>query len=140
MPRDYWLRIALFAGGWSVRDGNQFPVILMYEHYPNVEGNPGMEEVGGYYVGRPKNWRDYYEIAEQQCAEIIGAPENPHQLDPDYGHIWKTVCGLNYNEYNENLFEVANGVGYSGDIGTLMGRAMDGGIGYGSRGFGGSYV
>lgn len=32
-----------------------------------------MEEVGGYYVGRPKNWRDYYEIAEQQCAEIIGA-------------------------------------------------------------------
>lgn len=80
---------------------------------------------------------DYYEIAEQQCAEIIGAPENPHQLDPDYGHIWKTVCGLNYNEYNENLFEVANGVGYSGDIGTLMGRAMDGGIGYGSRGFGG---
>ena len=61
-------------------------------------------------------------------------------MDPDYGHIWKTVCGLNYNEYNENLFEVANGVGYSGDIGTLMGRAMDGGIGYGSRGFGGSYV
>ena len=47
---------------------------------------------------------------------------------------------MNYNEYNENLFEVANGVGYSGDIGTLMGRAMDGGIGYGSRGFGGSYV
>lgn len=64
-----------------------------------------MEEVGGYYVGRPKNWRDYYEIAEQQCAEIIGAPENPHQLDPDYGHIWKTVCGLNYNEYNENLLK-----------------------------------
>jgi len=133
-------RIALFAGGWSVRDGNQFPDDSNVEHYSNVEGNPGMEEVGGYYVGRPKNWRDYYEIAEQQCAEIIGAPENPHQLDPDYGHIWKTVCGLNYNEYNENLFEVANGVGYSGDIGTLMGRAMDGGIGYGSRGFGGSYV
>ena len=71
---------------------------------------------------------------------MIGSPENPHHLDPDYGNIWKTVCGLGYNSANENLFEVANGVGYSGDIGTLMGREMDGSIGYGSRGFGGSYV
>lgn len=93
-----------------------------------------MEEVGEYFIGRPANWRDYYEIAEQQCAEIIGDPENPHRLDPDYGDIWKSVCGLKANTYNENLFEVANGVGYSGDIGTLMGRAMDGNLGYGQRG------
>lgn len=132
-------RIALFAGGWSVRDGNAFDDTNV-EHYPNIEGNPGMEETNGFYVGRPKNWRDYYEIAEQQCAELIADPENPHALDPDYGDIWKTVCGLGYNAYNENLFEVANGVGYSGDIGTLMGRAMDGNIGYGQRGFGGTYV
>lgn len=132
-------RIALFAGGWSVRDGNAFDDTNV-EHYPNVEGNPGMEETNGFYVGRPKNWRDYYEVAEQQCAELIADPENPHTLDPDYGDIWKTVCGLGYNAYNENLFEVANGVGYSGDIGTLMGRAMDGNIGYGQRGFGGTYV
>lgn len=133
-------RIALTAGGWSVRDGNQFPGDSNVEHYPNVENNPGMAEVGSYYIGRPKNWRDYYELAEQQCAEIIGDPLNPHALDPDYGNIWKGVCGLKYNTYNENMFEVANGVGYSGDIGTLMGRPMDGGLGYGSRGFGGSYV
>ena len=132
-------RIALFAGGWSVRDGNAFDDTNV-EHYPNIEGNPGMEETNGCYVGRPKNWRDYYEIAEQQCAELIADSENPHALDPDYGDIWKTVCGLGYNAYNENLFEVANGVGYSGDIGTLMGRAMDGNIGYGQRGFGGTYV
>lgn len=132
-------RIALFAGGWSVRDGNQFSDANV-EHYPNTEGNPGMEEMNGYYVGRPKDWKKYYEIAEQQCAEIINDPQNPHHLDPDYGDIWKSVCHLDYNKYNENLFEVANGVGYSGDIGTLMGRAMDGGIGYGSRGFGGTYV
>lgn len=132
-------RIALFAGGWSVRDGNAFDDTNV-EHYPNIEGIPGMEETNGFYVGRPKNWRDYYEIAEQQCAELIADSENPHALDPDYGDIWKTVCGLGYNAYNENLFEVANGVGYSGDIGTLMGRAMDGNIGYGQRGFGGTYV
>ena len=101
-------RIALFAGGWSVRDGNAFDDTNV-EHYPNIEGNPGMEETNGFYVGRPKNWRDYYEIAEQQCAELIADPENPHALDPDYGDIWKTVCGLGYNAYNENLFEVANG-------------------------------
>ena len=118
-------RIALFAGGWSVRDGNQFPDNGKVERYPNTEGNPGMAEVNGYYIGRPVNWRDYYEIAAQQCAELIGDPENPHQLDPDYGDIWKTVCADQYNKYNENMFEVANGVGYSGDIGTLMG-ASDG--------------
>lgn len=133
-------RIALFAGGWSVRDGNQFPDNGKVEHYPNTEGNPGMAEVNGYYIGRPLNWRDYYEIAAQQCAELIGDPENPHQLDPDYGDIWKTVCADQYNKYNENMFEVANGVGYSGDIGTLMGRQMDGNLGYGQRGFGGTYV
>ncbi|GAB6119145.1 RagB/SusD family nutrient uptake outer membrane protein [Dysgonomonas termitidis] len=132
-------RIALFAGGWSLRDGNNFSDANV-EHYPNTENNPGMAEVNGYYIGRPKNWRDFYEIAEQQCAEMIGSAENPHRLDPDYGNIWKTVCGLGYNSSNENLFEVANGVGYSGDIGTLMGRGIDGGLGYGSRGFGGTYV
>lgn len=133
-------RIALFAGGWSIRDGNQFPNDANVEHYPNVENNQGMEEMNNYYVGRPKDWKRYYEIAEQQCAEIIGDPLNPHKLDPDYGNIWKSVCHLDYNPYNENLFEVANGVGYSGDIGTLMGRTMDGSLGYGSRGFGGTYV
>jgi hypothetical protein len=71
---------------------------------------------------------------------MIADSENPHQLDPDYGDIWKSVCGLKYNAFKENLFEVANGVGYSGDIGTLMGRGMDGELGYGSRGFGGNYV
>lgn len=46
-------RIALFAGGWSVRDGNAFDDTNV-EHYPNIEGNPGMEETNGFYVGRPK--------------------------------------------------------------------------------------
>lgn len=132
-------RIALFAGGWSIRDGNQFPDTNV-EHYPNAEANPGMAETGGFYVGRSKDWRKFYEIAERECGELIGDAENPHRLDPDYGNIWKTVCGESYSFYNENMLEVANGVGQSGDIGTLMGRRMDGNIGYGQRGFGGTYV
>lgn len=131
-------RIALFAGGWSVRDGNQFTDDSNIEHYPT--GVAGMGEMNGFYVGRVKNWKDYYKIAEQQCAEIIGDGQNPHQLDPDYGHIWSTVCHLDYNGFGENMFEVANGLGYSGDVGTLMGREMDGNIGFGNTGWGASYV
>ena len=130
-------RIALFAGGWSVRDGNQFADDSNVEHYS--ETKQGMGELNGFYVGRPKKWRDYYIIAEQQCAEIIGDIQNPHQLDPDYGDIWKTVNHLDYNGYGENMFEVANGMGYSGDVGTLMGREMDGNL-FGNTGWGSSYV
>ena len=132
-------RIALFAGGWSVRDGNQFSDKNV-EHYPNTENNPGMAEMNGYYVGRPKNWKEYYEIAEQQCAELIGSSESPHSLDPDYGHIWKTVCGLEFNEAGENLFEIAMGMGYTGNIGAIFGRGQDGNIGMGVRGFGSTYA
>ncbi len=130
-------RIALFAGGWSVRDGNQFTDDSNVEHYPAAVS--GMEELNGFFIGRPKNWQEYYAIAEQQCAEIIGDAQNPHKLDPDYGDIWKTVNHLDYNAYNENLFEVANGMGYSGDVGTLMGREMDGNL-FGNTGWGSSYV
>lgn len=133
-------RACLMAGGWSLRDGNQFPDDSNIEHYPATAATPGMTETNGYYIGRVKDWQRYYEIAEQQCAEIIGSTQNPHHLESDYGNIWKAVCGLGYSLSNENLFEVGMGVGHTGDVGALMGRALDGDIGYGSRGFGGNYV
>lgn len=126
-------RVALFAGGWSLRDGNLFPSATI-EHHPSIP------EMGNYFVGRTKDWRDYYQIAEKQCAEMIGDTENPHSLDPDYEDIWKTVCGQKTNSFNENLFEVAFGLGNNGDIGSLMGYSVDGNTKYGTRGFGGSYV
>jgi len=126
-------RVALFAGGWSLRDGNLFPG-------KDLEHNPNIPETGGYYVGRVKNWRDYYRIASQQTAEIIGNPANPHHLDSEYENIWKTVCGLQQNTSNENLYEVAFGLGNNGDIGSLMGYEVAANSKYGSRGFGGTYV
>lgn len=110
-------RVSLFAGGWSVRDANQFPD-------QNVEKHTRIAETGGFYTGRRSNWRDYYAIAEEACARIIGDGANPHKLDPDYGNIWKTVCHLELNPFNENLFEVAMGMGQVGDIGNLMGYSM----------------
>lgn len=126
-------RAALFAGGWSLRDATMFPGSTA-EHHPDIQ------EVNGYYVGRPKNWKEYYAIAAQQTAEVLGSPDNPHQLDPNFQNIWETVCGGQQNVYNENLFEVAFGMGNNGDIGSLMGYGVSGNTRYGTRGFGGSYV
>ena len=126
-------KVALYAGGWSLRDGNLFP-------NADVEHHPTIQEENGYYVGRAKNWRDYYQIAAQQTAEILGSSAHPHTLDPSYENIWKTVCNLQQNAYNENLFEVAFGLGNNGDIGSLMGYEVASNTKYGSRGFGGSYV
>lgn len=126
-------KVALFAGGWSLRDGNLFPG-------KDLEHNPNIPEANGYYVGRVKNWREYYQIASQQTAEVLGSAANPHKLDPDYENIWKTVCGLKQNPHNENLFEIAFGIGNNGDIGSLMGYEVAGASKYGSRGFGGTYA
>lgn len=127
-------RVALFAGGWSVRDANQFSDA-------NVEHHPRIADLNGYYTGRRKDWKKYYEIAEQACASVIGSADNPHKLDPDYGDIWKTVCRLDLNSYNENLFEVAMGMGQVGDIGNLMGYGMGTNTKYtNGRSMGGNYV
>ncbi|WP_187263730.1 RagB/SusD family nutrient uptake outer membrane protein [Pontibacter beigongshangensis] len=126
-------RVALFAGGWSLRDGNIFS-------NSTAEHHPAIPESNRFFVGRAQNWREYYQIAAQQSAEIIGASENPHTLDPNYQNIWESVCGQRQNSSNENLFEIAFGLGNNGDIGSLMGYAVDGNSKYGTRGFGGSYV
>jgi len=126
-------RVALFAGGWSLRDGNLFSG-------KDLEHHPSIPEASGYFVGRVKNWRDYYRIASQQTAEVIGSAANPHHLDPDYENIWKSVCGMQQNVNNENLYEVAFGLGNNGDIGSLMGYEVAANSKYGSRGFGGTYV
>ncbi len=125
-------RTALFAGGWSIRDRNQFPETT-------AEVNPNIPEVNGYFTGRCTNWKDYYEIAAQKCAEIIGDPSNPHHLD-DFENLWKTVNQLQNNAVNENLFEVAFGLSQNGDIGNLIGMRLDGGSKYGAIALGGGNV
>jgi len=127
-------KVALFAGGWSLRDANLFP----YQS-ESLEHNTTIAESNGYFVGRVKNYKDYYDIAAQQCAEIIGNKNNPHNLD-DFENLWKTVNKLQLNTVNENLFEVAFGLGQNGDIGSLIGMNLGDGTSYGTRGLGGSNV
>jgi hypothetical protein len=125
-------RAALFAGGWSIRDRNQFPETT-------AEVHPDIPEVNGYFTGRCKNWTEYYKIVTQKCAEIIGDSENPHRLD-DFENLWKTINQLQYNSVNENLFEVAFGLSQNGDIGNLIGMRLDAGSKYGAISLGGGNV
>ncbi len=69
---------------------------------------------------RPDNWRSFYELANQKCKEIID--KGTHQLNPSYVNIWKNINALKLDPtYNENLFEVALGLGQSGEIGYSIG-------------------
>ena len=126
-------KASLFAGGWSLRDGNIFAD-------SKAEHNTKIPEQGNFFVGRPQNWKEYYQIAADACAKMIGSTENPHALDPSYIDIWKSVCGQLQNPAKENLFEVAFGMGQNGDIGSLMGYSVAGNSKFGTRSFGGSYV
>lgn len=127
-------RVALFAGGWSLRDANLFA----YQEQ-SLEHNPDVAEMNGCFLGRVKNYKEYYAIAAEQCADIIGSKDNPHGLD-DFENLWKTVNNLQLNTVNENLFEVAFGLGQNGDIGSLIGMNLGDGTSYGTRGLGGSNV
>lgn len=89
-------RIALFRGGYSIRN------------------KPG------YPTERVSNWREYYELARQKCQEVM--QQGPHKLNNSYLEIWKKLCRLELDAtFNENLFEVAFGLGRSGEMGYSIG-------------------
>src|SRR5690606_5418336 len=53
---------------------------------------------------RGRNWEAYYEIARQECKEIMESGQ--HQLNPDFEDIWKTICSYGMDlSYKEVLFE-----------------------------------
>ncbi|ASB48049.1 RagB/SusD family nutrient uptake outer membrane protein [Alkalitalea saponilacus] len=89
-------RMALYRGGYSIRNKAGFP------------------------TERGDNWEYYYEIANQQCREIMES--GVHGLNPSYINIWKTLNSLEVDaNFNENLFEVAHGLGQHGEMGYSIG-------------------
>lgn len=124
-------RIALAAGGWSLRDGNAFP-----KTNTQIVKHPDIPEHNGFYTARVSDVLrgEYYKIAVQQCADLIGDAANPHKLDPSYIDIWKMVCQYQYNSFNENLFQFPYGMAQNGDVlGNLMGYGTAGGDKWGRR-------
>lgn len=89
-------RISLSAGGYSLRD------------------KPG------YPMERRSDWRDFYELANRQTKEII--EKGVHQLNPSYINIWKNLNSLKFEtSFNENMYEVAMGLGQNGEMGYSVG-------------------
>jgi hypothetical protein len=90
-------RIALFRGGYSLRNRN-----------------------GSFVTERGSDWQKYYELAHKKCQEIM--TQGVHKLNTAYVDIWKKLCSLQLDAtYQENLFEVANGLGRSGEMGYSIG-------------------
>jgi starch-binding outer membrane protein, SusD/RagB family len=90
-------RIALYRGGYSLRNRN-----------------------GSYVTERGSNWEKYYALARTKCQEIM--TQGVHRLNASYVDIWKKLCSLQLDATNqENLFEVANGLGRSGEMGYSIG-------------------
>ncbi len=89
-------RIALSAGGYSLRDKS------------------------GYPMERRSDWLDFYKIANKECSEIMA--KGKHNVNPSYVDVWKKVNALKLETaYNENLYEVAFGLGETGELGYSIG-------------------
>ena len=86
---------------------------------------------GGYSLRRESNqmerrndYLDYYRIARDQCREIILSGE--HSLNPDYEDVFRTHCeGALDTEYGESMWEVAMGLGVSGEVCYYIGSKSD---------------
>ncbi|MCX6209499.1 MAG: RagB/SusD family nutrient uptake outer membrane protein [Bacteroidetes bacterium] len=92
-------RIALFAGGYSLRGA------------------------AGAALGTMKRRDDYliyYQIAKKECADIM--LNGSHKLNPDYKNLWKEQVGKRavVDPENELLFQVT-GIGGTGNGDTKLG-------------------
>ena len=69
---------------------------------------------------RGRNWEEYYQIANQECREIMESGR--HQLNNSFENVFKTLH--NYQQettYKEVLFEIAYGRLYSGRVAYSIG-------------------
>jgi len=97
-------RIALARGGYSLR----------------VEA--GMQ--------RSADYLDYYQIARDQCWEIMEQGEN--HLNPVYEDVFRNHCEyILDSDYGESMWEVGLGQYRSGEVGYYVGNKIDGSSRYG---------
>lgn len=101
-------RIALFAGGYSLRGTSGTSLGTME---------------------RRANYIDYYQIAKKECTEIMA--NGSHQLNPSYTDLWKIQVGkrVSVDPHNELLFQVTGIGGTSLEdtkLGYYNGPKLDG--------------
>lgn len=114
---------ALTRAGFSIREASK----AGYE-------NLGVEDAtlkdycdATYPTQRPaKADRDkYYKIAATATAAVITSGK--HKLNPSFEDEWYQINQLNLDKkYQENLFEIANGIGVTGELGYTIGKRING--------------
>jgi hypothetical protein len=87
-------RIALFRGGWSLRNDGE--------------------------MKRGSNYLEYYKIARDECADLM-ANRSQHDLNPNFEDIWRKVTSFTYDPKGEIIFEVGAGGG-NGNSDSRMGN------------------
>lgn len=100
-------RVALFAGGYSLRQNAQ--------------------------MERPSNYKEYYALALKMTSEVMASGE--HALNTSYEQIFRNHCKFildpKESMYEVALFNATGGVGNSGVIGTWNAPIADAGNPYG---------
>jgi hypothetical protein len=71
---------------------------------------------------RGRYWQDYYEIANQECRELMESGR--HNLNPNFEQVFKNFhVYIQDLQYGEILYEIANGRLYSGLVTGCIGMA-----------------
>ncbi|MBX9187620.1 RagB/SusD family nutrient uptake outer membrane protein [Bacteroides sp. K03] len=108
-------RIALAEAGYSIRER----AIPGYETAAHSDGTYPTQRPGA------EKRKALYELAATALNELIGSGR--HTLNPSFENEWYRSNQLVLDqEYRENLYEVAHGLNYSGEMGYTAGVRMNG--------------
>lgn len=111
-------RIAMYEAGYSIRETAKEGYVNLSE---KREGQLGFSDAT-YPTMRPGDAKrkELYELAAKCLATVIN--EGPHKLNPSYKDEWAWINELKADQtYYENMFEVAHGLDYSGEMGYTAG-------------------
>jgi hypothetical protein len=66
-------------------------------------------QLRGFDMTRPADSKKYYEIARQECAELM-AHRGEHTLNPKFEDVFRSINELRFDNSHEIIFEVAMGL------------------------------
>ena len=92
-------RLALQAGGYSL--------------------NHDANDVNGYKMTRPSNYKEYYQIARDYAKKVIDA--GGHSLNKSFRDVFVDECNHIANKGDDAIFEIPFGKDYSGAWGYAQG-------------------
>ena len=82
-------------------------------------GGYSMRNKSGYPMERGSNWQYYYQLANQKCRDI--KENGTHKLNSSFLQLFKNLNHQDPDNSYENMFEVALGLGRSGEMGYSIG-------------------